>query len=145
MVFTGKLTEKGHARIMNKGKGIYLHRWFYENVFPKERIPEGLILMHTCYHCGEERHNPSCVIHTRIGTNKENSNDYDRVGENHHLTSIPDRIQRAIVKYLKENPSVSQAKMSRWLTNLGFQITSQTIGKWANGKVRQHSLRRQGK
>lgn len=68
VVWPGKPTAKGYARLRVGGRQHRAHRYFWE----KENgpIPDGLIVMHAC-------DNPPCVnvAHLRLGTIADNNRD----------------------------------------------------------------------
>ena len=120
-----KGTNAGYGWIHVGKKQMMAHRFSYEmHIGP---IPEGMLVLHSCF-------NRRCVnpAHLRIGTNKDNMNDYDRTGDRHAAARVPDCVQKDVIRRYKAGEA-SQKQLATELAEVGFSIHKSTISGWATG------------
>ena len=124
----------------SEGNRLYTlaHRYYYENVYPKETIPEGLELGHYCEELGAECNHKDCVVHVRPMTKCENHL-MDNAGERHPDVKVPDAFVKWAVECYEENPKVSYPMVKAYLADMGFEANVGTIHAWVTGKSRNEA------
>lgn len=124
--------RSGYGRLKISGKHISCHRlsWQIHN----GAIPPGMHVLHNCF-------NKQCVNpnHLRLGSHKENLNDWDFTGDRHPLSKVPDCVQSDIVRRYKSG-GVSQQTLADELVALGWPITRNAVGRWVRDECRKSSL-----
>ena len=132
-LWTGVVLPSGYGQFYDENGIPWLAHRYQVAVEEGEEIPEGRVVKHTCF-------NKLCMTHLEIGTQKQNKNDPDCIGENHGGAKVPDRVQKAAVQFMKTIPDVTQKQMAEWLTNLGFKTARNTISYWLTGRSRSQNL-----
>jgi len=104
-MWTGTKAPNGYGRFQSGGKGsphLGAHRFSYE--MHKGKIPEGMVVMHSC-------DTPACVNpdHLSVGTHKENTADMIQKGRKAPFVNYGERSGAAVlteekVRYIRSSP-----------------------------------------
>lgn len=107
--------------IGESGKTILAHRLSYE-------IHTGKRILHKLFHVTHSCFNSACVNsdHIGIGVNADNMRDWDRTGERHKESEVPDDIVSDIVKRYLTGGS-KQVDLLKELRDAGYTVTRQTL------------------
>lgn len=120
---------KGYGGFHINGKVTYAHRYCWQ--LHNGEIPDGLHVLHNCF-------NKSCVnpSHLRLGTNQDNHNDWDFIGDRNPKATVPDCVVKDVVRRYRAG-YVTYQSLAEELTILGWVVTPQTIGRWVRGVYRK--------
>ena len=122
----------GHLGITRNGKTKLekAHRVAWE--MHNGPIPEGMWVLHNCFNGAGGCVNPD---HLRLGTPKDNMNDWDRTGARHHNAVVPDAVVAETVRRYKAG-GVTAEQLARELTEQGWPITRSPVSAWVRGTFR---------
>lgn len=136
--WTGRKNDNGYGLIYINTKEIRTHRYSWQ--LHNGEIPEGLFVLHNCF-------NPSCINphHLRLGTNKDNCNDWDRTGDRCYNAIVPDCVVRDVVRRYHESKKrysyydprrKTCQKLADELTAFGWPTAKVTVESWVKGRSR---------
>lgn len=119
-----KASNNGYMAVSRDGKGHAVHRYVYE-LF-NDKIPEGMIIMHSC-------DNPKCInpAHLSVGTIKENAQDMAKKGRV-NKNSAPKR--KLNEEHLLEIKSMLLKGMTNNSIAENFPVSGYVIGQIKKGK-----------
>lgn len=130
-LWSGGKIETGYGVIGAGGKGgkqLFAHRYSYE--LHKGKIPENMVVMHTC-------DNPSCVNpeHLLVGTYKDNTQDALKKGRLKTVfckgsKNVMSKLKEDDVRFIKQHPEIRGKDIAA-----RFNISAQTVCDIRKGRL----------